>query len=47
MKKEKTDMKDENMLTKKDLNKCYIRLSLWGETSLNLKECKELDSAMQ
>ena len=37
MKKEKTDMKDENMLTKKDLNKCYIRLSLWGETSLNFE----------
>ena len=37
MKKEKTDMKDENMLTKEDLNKCYIRLSLWGETSLNFE----------
>lgn len=37
MKKEKTDMKDENMLTKKELNKCYIRLSLWGETSLNFE----------
>lgn len=37
MKKEKTDMKDKNMLTKKDLNKCYIRLSLWGETSLNFE----------
>lgn len=37
MKKEKTDMKDENMLTKKDLNKCYIRLSLWGETSINFE----------
>lgn len=37
MKKEKKDMKDENMLTKKDLNKCYIRLSLWGETSLNFE----------
>ena len=24
-------------LTKKDLNKCYIRLSLWGETSLNFE----------
>lgn len=42
MKKEKTDMKDENMLTKKDLNKCYIRLSLWGETSLNFERMQEI-----
>ncbi len=24
-------------MLKKDLNKCYIRLSLWGETSLNFE----------
>lgn len=43
MKKEKTDMKDENMLTKKDLNKCYIRLSLWGETSLNFERMQGIN----
>lgn len=27
----------DGLLTQKDLNKCYARLSLWGETSLNFE----------
>ena len=32
----------ESVLTKKDLNKCYRRLSLWGETSLNFERMQAI-----
>ncbi len=32
----------EGILTQKDLNKCYARLSLWGETSLNFERMQSV-----
>lgn len=32
----------EGLLTKKDLNKCYARLSLWGESSLNFERMQSV-----
>lgn len=32
----------KSVLTKKDLNKCYRRLSLWGETSLNFERMQAI-----
>lgn len=37
MKKQKEKNEKQSVLTKKDLNRCYWRLSLWGETSLNFE----------
>lgn len=32
----------EGLLTKKDLNRCYARLSLWGESSLNFERMQSV-----
>jgi mannose/fructose/N-acetylgalactosamine-specific phosphotransferase system component IID len=37
----------ESVLTKKDLNKCYRRLSLWGETSLNFERMQAIGWCMR
>lgn len=42
MKEERTEEMKESVLSKKDLNKCYRRLSLWGETSLNFERMQAI-----
>ena len=37
-----TPEKKESVLTQKDLNKCYWRLSLWGETSTNFERMQAI-----
>ncbi|MCI5623317.1 PTS system mannose/fructose/sorbose family transporter subunit IID [Anaerostipes sp.] len=38
----KPSQETESVLTQKDLNKCYRRLSLWGETSLNFERMQSV-----